>query len=162
MWNRGIAGIHLVNIKPDPERFAAIQLQDTAIVFISVLAWAIPVRLWIEAISAGVRVGIGVGGGEVAVSVGSGVGGNGDSVGVGLSTGGGRVKVGNPIGGVGWVGLNTAVMVKSGVGKTIGVGAETNGKLQARTSSTACERPVMLEKTSVIFPSGIVTVEPVT
>jgi uncharacterized protein YqfA (UPF0365 family) len=30
-----------------------------AIVFISVLAWAVPVRLWVEAISAGVRVGIG-------------------------------------------------------------------------------------------------------
>ena len=30
-----------------------------AIVFISILAWAVPVRLWIEAISAGVRVGIG-------------------------------------------------------------------------------------------------------
>jgi len=30
-----------------------------AIVFISILAWAIPVRLWIEAVSAGVRVGIG-------------------------------------------------------------------------------------------------------
>jgi uncharacterized protein YqfA (UPF0365 family) len=30
-----------------------------AVVFISILAWAIPVRLWIEAISAGVRVGIG-------------------------------------------------------------------------------------------------------
>ena len=30
-----------------------------AVIFISVLAWAIPVRLWIEAISAGVRVGIG-------------------------------------------------------------------------------------------------------
>jgi uncharacterized protein YqfA (UPF0365 family) len=29
------------------------------IVFVSVLAWAIPVRLWIEAFSAGVRVGIG-------------------------------------------------------------------------------------------------------
>jgi uncharacterized protein YqfA (UPF0365 family) len=30
-----------------------------AVAFISVLAWAIPVRLWVEAISAGVRVGIG-------------------------------------------------------------------------------------------------------
>ena len=30
-----------------------------AVVFISIMAWAIPVRLWIEAISAGVRVGIG-------------------------------------------------------------------------------------------------------
>jgi uncharacterized protein YqfA (UPF0365 family) len=30
-----------------------------AVVLLSVLAWAIPVRLWIEAISAGVRVGIG-------------------------------------------------------------------------------------------------------
>ena len=30
-----------------------------AFVVIIVLAWAIPVRLWIEAISAGVRVGIG-------------------------------------------------------------------------------------------------------
>jgi uncharacterized protein YqfA (UPF0365 family) len=30
-----------------------------AVVFISILAWAIPVRLWVEAISAGVRVGIG-------------------------------------------------------------------------------------------------------
>jgi uncharacterized protein YqfA (UPF0365 family) len=30
-----------------------------AVVFLSVLAWAIPVRLWVEAISAGVRVGIG-------------------------------------------------------------------------------------------------------
>jgi len=30
-----------------------------AVVLISVLAWAIPVRLWIEAVSAGVRVGIG-------------------------------------------------------------------------------------------------------
>ncbi len=30
-----------------------------AVVLVSVLAWAIPVRLWIEAISAGVRVGIG-------------------------------------------------------------------------------------------------------
>ncbi len=30
-----------------------------AIVLLSVIAWAIPVRLWIEAISAGVRVGIG-------------------------------------------------------------------------------------------------------
>ncbi len=30
-----------------------------AIVLLSILAWAIPVRLWIEAISAGVRVGIG-------------------------------------------------------------------------------------------------------
>ncbi|MFH1762679.1 MAG: flotillin-like protein FloA [Gemmatimonadota bacterium] len=30
-----------------------------AVVFISMLAWAIPVRLWVEAISAGVRVGIG-------------------------------------------------------------------------------------------------------
>jgi len=30
-----------------------------AIVLVSILAWAVPVRLWIEAISAGVRVGIG-------------------------------------------------------------------------------------------------------
>ncbi len=30
-----------------------------AILFISMLAWAVPVRLWIEAISAGVRLGIG-------------------------------------------------------------------------------------------------------
>jgi uncharacterized protein YqfA (UPF0365 family) len=30
-----------------------------AVIFIAVLAWAIPVRLWVEAISAGVRVGIG-------------------------------------------------------------------------------------------------------
>ncbi len=30
-----------------------------AIAFVSILAWAIPVRLWVEAISAGVRVGIG-------------------------------------------------------------------------------------------------------
>ena len=30
-----------------------------AVVLISILAWAIPVRLWVEAISAGVRVGIG-------------------------------------------------------------------------------------------------------
>ena len=30
-----------------------------AVIFISILAWAIPVRLWIEAVSAGVRVGIG-------------------------------------------------------------------------------------------------------
>ncbi len=30
-----------------------------AVVILSILAWAIPVRLWIEAISAGVRVGIG-------------------------------------------------------------------------------------------------------
>ena len=30
-----------------------------AILFVSILAWAVPVRLWIEAISAGVRLGIG-------------------------------------------------------------------------------------------------------
>jgi uncharacterized protein YqfA (UPF0365 family) len=30
-----------------------------AVAFIAILAWAVPVRLWIEAISAGVRVGIG-------------------------------------------------------------------------------------------------------
>ena len=30
-----------------------------AVMFISVIAWAVPVRLWIEAISAGVRIGIG-------------------------------------------------------------------------------------------------------
>ena len=30
-----------------------------AIVLLSIIAWAIPVRLWVEAISAGVRVGIG-------------------------------------------------------------------------------------------------------
>ena len=30
-----------------------------AVAFIAILAWAIPVRLWVEAISAGVRVGIG-------------------------------------------------------------------------------------------------------
>ncbi len=89
----------------------------------------------------GVRVGIGVGGRGVAVSVGSGVGGTGESVGTGLSNGGGRVKVGNPTGGVGCVGLNTAVMVKLGVGKTIGVGAETNGKLQA--SADKINKPVI-------------------
>jgi len=32
---------------------------EGAVVLLSVIAWAIPVRLWIEAISAGVRVGIG-------------------------------------------------------------------------------------------------------
>ena len=30
-----------------------------AVTFISVIAWAVPVRLWVEAISAGVRIGIG-------------------------------------------------------------------------------------------------------
>ena len=30
-----------------------------AIFFISVIAWAVPVRLWVEALSAGVRVGMG-------------------------------------------------------------------------------------------------------
>ena len=30
-----------------------------AVMFISVIAWAVPVRLWVEAISAGVRIGIG-------------------------------------------------------------------------------------------------------
>jgi hypothetical protein len=79
----------------------------------------------------GVRVGIGVGGRAVAVAVGTGVGGTRDWLGTGLFNGGGKVNVGNPTGGVGSVGLNTAVMVKSGVGKTIGVGADTNGKLQA-------------------------------
>jgi hypothetical protein len=33
------------------------------------------------------------------------------------------------------VGLNSAVMVKSGVGKTNGVGEATNGKLQASIDS---------------------------
>lgn len=80
----------------------------------------------------GVRVGIGVGGGRVAVAVGHGEGGSCDSVGTGLSDGGWKVNVGNPTAGVACVGLKTAVMVRSGVGKTIGVGAETNGKLQAR------------------------------
>ena len=30
-----------------------------AVIFISLIAWAVPVRLWVEAISAGVRIGIG-------------------------------------------------------------------------------------------------------
>ena len=38
------------------------------------------------------------------------------------------------------VGLNTAVMVRSGVGKTIGVGEVTNGKLQASIATAKADR----------------------
>lgn len=42
------------------------------------------------------------------------------------------MNVGNPTGGAVTVGLKRAVIVRSGVGKTIGVGEEIKGKLQAR------------------------------
>ncbi len=42
-----------------PEQVLLTIVPFVAIAFILILAWAIPVRLWIEAISAGVRVGIG-------------------------------------------------------------------------------------------------------
>jgi hypothetical protein len=58
-------------------------------------------------------------------------------VGVGLEKGSGEVCVGNMAAPSVTVGLNTAVIVKSGVGNTIGVGEETKGKLQAIESKTS-------------------------
>ena len=53
---------------------------------------------------------------------------------VGLLQAGGEVWVGKITGAEVRVGLNNAVMVKSGVGKTNGVGEATKGKLQASIS----------------------------
>ena len=41
------------------------------------------------------------------------------------------------------MGLNTAVMVRSGVGNTIGVGDETNGKLQASIAIAKATRTMI-------------------
>ncbi len=76
-----------------------------------------------------VIVGVEVGGSGVFVGVADGswpIG-----VGVGLNHAGCDVCVGKTTGAEVTVGLNTAVIVKSGVGKTIGVGEEIKGKLQA-------------------------------
>ena len=76
-----------------------------------------------------VIVGVEVGGSGVFVGVADGswpIG-----VGVGLNHAGCDVCVGKTTGAEVTVGLNTAVIVKSGVGKTIGVGEEIKGKLHA-------------------------------
>ena len=72
-----------------------------------------------------VLVGVEVGGRGVFVGVDDGSWPTG--VGVGLTHAGTEVCVGNITGGTVIVGLNTAVIVRSGVGKTIGVGEEING-----------------------------------
>ena len=69
--------------------------------------------------------------GGSGVSVGIGDGSCPGWVEVGLAHAGGIVWVGKMTGCEVTVGLNNAVKVKSGVGKTIGVGDEIKGKLQA-------------------------------
>jgi len=84
-----------------------------------------------ERVGVGARVGVAVGGRGVLVGVrlGNWPGG----VVVGLLQAGGKVCVGNTTGIDVTVGLNNAVIVRSGVGNTKGVGEATNGKLQANT-----------------------------
>ena len=65
------------------------------------------------------------------VSVGIGDGSRPGCVDVGLAHAAGKVWVGKMTCFEVTVGLNSAVIVKSGVGKTIGVGDEIKGKLQA-------------------------------
>jgi hypothetical protein len=80
-------------------------------------------------------VGAAVGGGCVAVALGARVfvaGGGEVAVGIAAT---GRVAVGITKGGEVRVGKKTAVMVRSGVGKTIGVGVLAKEKLQARATS---------------------------
>jgi hypothetical protein len=60
-------------------------------------------------------------------------------VAVGVVQAGGGVWVGKMTAPEVTVGLNTAVMVRSGVGKTIGVGDVTNGKLQASIAKARAE-----------------------
>jgi hypothetical protein len=78
----------------------------------------------------GVLVGVAVGGRGVLVGVKDGCSPGG--VAVGLFQAEGRVWVGKITGGEVIVGLNNAVIVRSGVGKTKGVGDATKGKLHAR------------------------------
>lgn len=75
----------------------------------------------------GVALGKGVAVGGKGVLVGVAEGSCPIDVGVGLFQAGGDVCVGNMTGGAVMVGLKTAVIVKSGVGKTNGVGEEING-----------------------------------
>jgi hypothetical protein len=96
-------------------------------------------------VAAGVLVGAEVG--KLSVAVALGAGGSvswGACVGIAVSwlvgpgvsvriTGGGEVKV--TLGSI--VGLNRAVIVKSGVGKTKGVGAEIPGRLQASVAASS-------------------------
>lgn len=79
----------------------------------------------------GVAVGNGVAVGGRGVFVGSGDGSCPSWVGVGVLKAGGEVCVGKMAAPPVTVGLKTAVMVRSGVGNTIGVGDEIKGKLQA-------------------------------
>jgi hypothetical protein len=71
-------------------------------------------------------------------------------VAVGLLHAGGRVWVGKTTGGEVIVGLNNAVIVRSGVGKTKGVGDATKGKLQARLLNTRNPTAV-IRKTCLLF-----------
>ena len=84
-----------------------------------------------------VLVGTAVGGSCVAVALGTSVsvavGGKVVKVEVGLA-GMGRVEVGITKGGAVRVGKKTAVIVRLGVGKTIGVGVVNNEMLQARAT----------------------------
>lgn len=81
----------------------------------------------------GVRVAVAVGGRGVSVGIGEGSWPS--WVKVGLAHAGGMVCVGNITGLEVTVGLNIAVIVKSGVGNPNGVGEGTNGKLHARDTN---------------------------
>ena len=86
----------------------------------------------------GVFVGTAVGG--RGVLVGSAVGCRPGGVAVGLDQAGGSVWVGNMTAAGVSVGLNKAVMVRSGVGNANGVGEATKGKLQASIDSARAKR----------------------
>ncbi len=88
-------------------------------------------------------VGKGVAVGGSGVFVGSGVGSWPNWVEVGRAKGGGEVCVGNMTDPSVTVGLNTAVMVRSGVGNTIGVGDETKGKLQASMATARAVKAII-------------------
>ena len=74
------------------------------------------------------------------VLVGNAVGCRPGGVAVGLDQAGGSVWVGNMTGAEVSVGLNKAVMVRSGVGNANGVGEATKGKLQASIDNARAAR----------------------
>ena len=75
-------------------------------------------------------------------------------VAVGLLHDGGSVWVGKITGTEVTVGLKRAVMVKSGVGNTNGVGEATKGKLQASIESARTARPSNGKRIFFLTPSS--------
>ena len=101
----------------------------------------------------GVFVGTAVGG--RGVLVGREVGCRPGGVAVGLDQAGGSVWVGNMTATEVSVGLNKAVMVRSGVGNTKGVGEATKGKLQASIESARAARAKRGMRSIFLTPASV-------